>query len=1063
MSIENFFAELSEKDIKLWLEGEKLRCSAPNGALNDKLKAELSQRKSEIILFLNSYTQQADSQVEGIYIIPRTGHLPVSKSQQRLWSLNKLQPNNDVYNINTSYHLRGSLNINKLKSALNNIINRHEVFRTTFHEDNGQIYAKISEPSDIDLKANTFDLGTKQDTSTDIESSLHSKIQHVFNLSKGPLYALQLFKTADSDYILSITIHHIIYDGWSKELLTKELSSYYNQAESIVSTSPLEVQYVDYAAWHNTVFTKEKIPQQRQFWEKQLDKKTTELIIPADNLVSPQNKGINKSQQFSISNETSQQLNQLSRTENATLFITLMAAYNVLLFRYSEQEDLSICLPAACRSRSDIESTIGYFNNILVIRNNLSNNPSLKDVISQVKKTFLTSLENQDFPFHELTTFKHLTRTTLTNGMFSFRNTSEHQLKLDGLDVDEINIRKGTADFNLAMYMELKNDTLTGIIEYNSACFNDETITKFITDFQETLETFYTNPNIHLSELRMFSMSTSEIESSLKNHPKIEDAVVVPTQESFNNQNLAAYIVPNQYDIPKADEIHQYLKQQLPYFRVPHAITPIAYIPLLTNGSIDKNTLPPAVSIRKKSTHEFVAPKTSLEKELARIWKEVLWIDEEVGINDDFFELGGHSLLAAQLVAKIEDYIEKKIPANALLKISNINSFISALKDKTPSDKTIDKSHDLPELCGLPTDTYLKLLAHTSSWKGSRISKNSIITGLNTAGKEQPLFWCFQGNHEFTQLSKYLGLDQPVYAMRSGHLVMEKSQENINTLAGYYVHEILQIQETGPFLIGGNCQSAQISFQVAKQLTDLGHRITLLCLQEQFVPFPYQGRVAFFYGDDSSRNPLHYFNQPEAGWKKFYTGEFNVHTIPGGHGNFFREPNIQVLSKKLSQEITLAKALPYTTANVKPTKAKTSCLPSKAYHVVFSTTNKIYASPGETITLNVLIKNTSKISWAAKENHHIGLGFKWLNKRGRNILIMDPGNPIKEGLEAGQQQSEKLTAAIPNKSGKYIFEIDLTDNDTIWFKDKGSTSKIINVTVSKLFLPLKYFRKLFSK
>jgi len=292
---------------------------------------------------------------------------------------------------------------------------------------------------------------------------------------------------------------------------------------------------------------------------------------------------------------------------------------------------------------------------------------------------------------------------------------------------------------------------------------------------------------------------------------------------------------------------------------------------------------------------------------------------------------------------------------------------------------------------------------------------------------------------------------------------MEKSQENINTLAGYYAHEILQIQKTGPFLIGGNCQSAQISFQVAKQLTDLGHYITLLCLQEQFVPFPYQGRVAFFYGDDSSRNPLHYFNQPEAGWKKFYTGAFNVHTIPGGHGNFFREPNIQVLSEKLSKEITLAKQLPYETTTIKPAKAKTSFLPNDAYHVLFSTTDKICASPGETITLDILIKNTSKIPWTPKNKHHIGLGFKWLNKRGRNILIMDPGNPIKEALEAGQQQNEKLTVTIPNKSGKYIFEIDLTDNDTIWFKDKGSTSKKINVKVSKLFFFLKYFRKLFSK
>ncbi|PHS73642.1 MAG: hypothetical protein COB22_00075 [Cycloclasticus sp.] len=1061
MLIQDLLIDLAQKDIKLWLVDDKLKINAPRGTLNAELKNTLAERKLEIIAFLKSPTNNEKIPIiKNIPAISRDKRLNLSIAQQRLWSLIKLQPNSDVYNINSSYRLRGTLDHARLERSINEIISRHEVLRTTFHEEKGETYIEISAPYPLKFKKTELKLPTLEYSGTNIKDQLRAQTNYIFNLSEGPLWVFDIFKISDDDHIISITIHHIIYDGWSNELFINEIASIYNN-QSTELLLPVDIQYADYAAWHNAISEKGQLNKQRDYWKSQLNNTTRELIIPTDTKTPARSKESNNNQTFTISNTTYHLLNNLSRTEGVTLFITLLAAYNVLLHRYTGQEDLSICLPAACRNRRDIENTIGYFNNILVIRNNLSNNPSLCNVIARVKKTFLSSLENQEFPFQELMKFQHLARTSFTKGLFSFRNTSDHQLILNGLEVEEINIRKDTADFNLAMYMELNNGSLIGTVEYSATSFNKETITKLIDNFVETLTIFCSDTSISLADLKELSTPISAIEKLLHKHSKIDGAVVVQTQTSTGNQNLAAYIVPNQYDIPNTNEIRSYLDEQLPNYRVPYSITPIAYIPLLADGTTDNTALPLPHSTRDKSSREFVAPKTILEKKIAQIWKEVLWQDDDISILDDFFELGGHSLLAAQLVVKIENQLGERLPTSALLEISNFKKFIECLEANTSATNIGSNTKELSQLCGLSTDIYRKLFAHTSNWKGKRASSSSIISGQNTEGTKQAIFWCFQGNHEYDQLAKYLGKEQPVYAMRSGHLVMEKSQENINLLAAYYVKEILEIQAISPFIIGGNCQSAQISFQIAKQLTEQGHEITLLCLQEQFVPFLYRGRVAFFYGEDSGRNPLHYFNQPEISWQKFYSGGFTVTTITGGHGNFFKEPNIQVLAKALETQIELAQLENQKHPNSNNSNNKLNYLIDDAYLASITTQDTIYASPGESMTLKLHVKNTSTQSWDISASHLLTLGYSWLNKRGRNILFIDPGEPLQKKLTSGQQTTESLNLSIPNRPGKYILEIDIVDND-IWFKDKASTAKRINVKVSWLYFPVKYLRLIFN-
>ncbi len=368
---------------------------------------------------------------------------------------------------------------------------------------------------------------------------------------------------------------------------------------------------------------------------------------------------------------------------------------------------------------------------------------------------------------------------------------------------------------------------------------------------------------------------------------------------------LNAYLVLNEHDVPSLDTIRAHAAKVMPAFRVPAAFIPVDEMPLLPDGSVDRAALPPPATDRSRLGTDYVAPRTPLEQSLADIWKKVLWLDHDVGINDRFRDLGGHSLLSVQLVVEIEKTLARPVPARALATLDTVAGLAAALEqgDAAPGD-----AQALAGSSVLPQDIYHGLRSHTASWEGKRASADSVMVGLNTEGARQALFWCLQRYQELTQLAKYLGPEQPVYGMRSGNRVMVKTQDNIDLLARHYVGEILAVQPQGPYLIGGNCQAALIAFQVASQLRQLGHEITLLVMQEKFAPFPYDGPVALLFGDHSDYNPLRYFRQPERGWHKYYTGPVAFSEIQGGHGQFFREPNVQVLTSTIKKYVDAAQA-----------------------------------------------------------------------------------------------------------------------------------------------------------
>ncbi len=1054
--LSEFLGKLASMDIKLWADGGKLRCSGPDHLMTPELQSEISARKLELLAFLERANLREDSFGNGLVRVQRGGEIPLAHGQERLWLLSEMESVGSTYNTFAIFRLVGDLDVWALEQSVDKLQRRHEILRTTFPSDNGRPRQLISPAIPcilprMDIARDLRKLPPERQE-PEIRRLLQAEVQQPFDLKAGPLWRARLLRLGEKEHILSFTMHHIIFDGGSKVVFFRELSLFYqaSSAGKIPEISELPIQYADFACWQRKWLQGEILESQFSYWKKQLDGAVSELRIPTDHPRSPATTFRGGNRAFELPDTLAEALAALSRREQASLFITLLAAFCTLLHRYTDQDDLVVCSPFACRDRAELQGLIGYFNNIIVMRADLSANPSFRELIGRVRRVALEASENQNLPFHRLVQLPHLARTPLTRGMFSFQDTSSRTLDLPGIVATSIGIRKEAADFDLAMYMESTGKNLSGVLEYNADIFDDQTIAQMLQNYQTVLEGIAADPDQRLSSLPRFGKKLSEIEALLTSHAKIDEAVVVHLQHHLGS---VAYLVLNEYDVPSLEEIRTFVRAALPDYLVPIAFVPLDEMPLADDGSVDRSALPLPAIARGRPENAHVAPRTALERKLAEIWRKVLWLDQDVGIHDRFLDLGGHSLLSVQLVIELEKELHRTLPQNALSQLSTIAELAGILEQQEESPPAAQPLRAGVYEAGsrplqLSPEIYHGLRSYTAVWEGQRATPESATVGLNTKGSKQALFWCLQRYKELTQLAKYLGPDQPVYGMRSGNRVMVKNQENINALAAHYVGEILAVRSEGPFLVGGNCQAAKIAFQIARQLTDLGHEITLLCLQESFIPQCYAGRVALLFGKDSKNNPYLYFCRPEFGWKKFYTGEFSVNMISGAHGQFFREPNIQVLVDTLRRRIEEAQREP-----AQPGSARTEDdfqrLPEAAYRAKLTARESWTAEAGEEVKIPVEVKNLSSETWRSSDKSGIALANRWLNMEGKVVQWLDGRAPLVKDMEPGSAGEIELTVRTPGKSGRWFLELDLVDEGVTWFKDQGSTAIQLQVNVQR--------------
>ncbi len=467
--------------------------------------AELAQEMGQL--------QQQSLEKTSLPILPRArdAELPLSYGQQRLWFLDQFEPNSAIYNIPTALHLQGTLKVAALEQSLREIIHRHEALRTNFITVDGK-------PSQIiQTQTNwTFSVVEYQHLSTTEQEIATQKLAQQqliqpFDLATEALIKATLVVLNKTEHVLLVYMHHVVSDGWSIGVFVQELAALYN-AYSIgqpSSLAPLPIQYADFAIWQRQWLQGDILQSQLIYWQQQLADAPGLLSLPTDRPRPAVQSFAGAYQQFALSKQLTSGLIQLSQEQGVTLFMTLLAAYDTLLYRYTGVADILVGSPIANRDRSEIEGLIGFFVNTLVMRTNLSGDPSFCELLGRVREMAMDAYSHQDLPFEMLVEAlqpeRDLSHTPLFQVAFVLQNAPISQLELTGLTVSPLVVEGTTSRFDLTLSMQNTATGLVGLWEYNTDLFDGSTIERMTGHFMTLLEGIIANPEERISQLPLLT------------------------------------------------------------------------------------------------------------------------------------------------------------------------------------------------------------------------------------------------------------------------------------------------------------------------------------------------------------------------------------------------------------------------------------------------------------------------------------------------------------------------------------------------------------------------------
>ena len=439
------------------------------------------------------------------------GPLPLSSGQKRILFLDQFEPGTPTYNVPSAIRFRGALDLHALEACLNEIVKRHEPLRARFSIENGQPVQEIVPGEEISISLGMTELDRIPEAAreSEMERLVLEEAQRPFDLKHDLKLRAALIRLNTEDHVLVLTMHHISSDGWSLGVLLREVATLY-EAFTTGKPSPLtdlEIQYVDYVNWHQQWFQGEIAEKQLSYWKKQLDHAPALLEIPTDRPRPALQNYHGDRYSLRLPTDLTASLKSLTRQEGATLFITLLAAFQTLLFRYTNQEDILIGSPIAGRNRPEVKELIGLFINTIVIRGDLSNDPTFRELLKRVRQAALNAYEHPDVPFEklveELQPVRSLSYTPLFQNMFVLQNTPLHLLNLAKMSFREVST--ATSKFDLYLSMIETGDQLIGEVEYSTAIFNRETIARMTGHFETLLREIVSQPDKHLSEFNILT------------------------------------------------------------------------------------------------------------------------------------------------------------------------------------------------------------------------------------------------------------------------------------------------------------------------------------------------------------------------------------------------------------------------------------------------------------------------------------------------------------------------------------------------------------------------------
>jgi len=446
--------------------------------------------------------------------VPRDGELPLSFSQQRLWFLDRFEPGGSFYNIPAAYRLRGALDRAALAWSLDEIVRRHEALRTSFGTVDGRPVQRIAPAAPVCLHAIDLTAVPAAEREARALEAGMSEARHGFDLENGPLFRVTLMILSPREHLLILNMHHIISDGWSIGVLTTELSALYRAflAGEASPLAELPVQYADFAAWQHELLQGEALERQTAYWRRQLAGAPATSELPVDRPRPALQKFRGLTYSFALSPRLSRDLRAMSQREDATLFMTLLAAFKVLVFRCTGQEDLVVGAGIANRTRMETEPLIGFFVNTLALRTSLAGNPAFRELVHRVRDAALGAYAHQDLPFEklveELRPRRDLSRNPLVQLAFVLQNAPMPPLALPSLTLEPVDLEVASAKFDWLLSMWDTEPAITGSLEFNSDLFDLATVERMIGWYTELLEAFAADPG---RRLRMAPLFTAEI------------------------------------------------------------------------------------------------------------------------------------------------------------------------------------------------------------------------------------------------------------------------------------------------------------------------------------------------------------------------------------------------------------------------------------------------------------------------------------------------------------------------------------------------------------------------
>jgi len=446
-----------------------------------------------------------------------SGAPPLSFGQHRLWLLDQLEPETAAYNISAALHLQGPLNMMALERSVSEIVRRHEVLRTTFTLEDGRPIQNIASASRLEFQF--LNLRNLPETERMDEALRQATLEsrQPFDLQRGPLLRVNLIQLDEQEHLLQITVHHIVADGWSLGVLTKELAVLY---ESYLEgrSSPLAelpIQYSDFAEWQHEWLRGEVLEEQLSYWRAQLGGSLPLLQLPTDRPRPTVQSFCGARHSFVISKDLTSALNTLSQREGVTMFMTLLAAFKVMLQVYSGQTDIIVGTPIANRQHTEVHNLIGLFINTLVMRTDLSGDPSFTELLGRVREVSLQAYAHQDVPFEklveELQPERDLSRNPLFQVMFILQNTPPPVIGLADQKTSLVEIDTRTAKFDLTLDLTEHSDGIKGSIEYNTDLYDQRTIERLVQHFHSVLSTVAAQPELRLSQLPLLTADETHL------------------------------------------------------------------------------------------------------------------------------------------------------------------------------------------------------------------------------------------------------------------------------------------------------------------------------------------------------------------------------------------------------------------------------------------------------------------------------------------------------------------------------------------------------------------------